>query len=88
MGYCAVGGTYDITVILPVPNGYFVSGYYTLYSPLRNEIIGMLYLNWFIISNLSKSWLVGCGLMSHSAIFQLYSDGTVVSKSNNDLCEK
>ena len=24
------------------------------------------------------SWLVGCGLTSHSAIFQLYSDGTVV----------
>ena len=23
-------------------------------------------------------WLVCCGLMSHSAIFQLYSDGTVV----------
>ena len=30
-------------------------------------------------------WLVGCGLTSHSAIFQLYSDGTVVRFPNFDL---
>ena len=30
-------------------------------------------------------WLVGCGLTSHSAIFQLYSDGTVVQFPNFDL---
>ena len=34
--------------------------------------------------NLTGS-LVGCGLMSHSAIFQLYSDGTVVQFPNFDL---
>ena len=28
-----------------------------------------------------STWLVGCGLTSHSAIFQLYSDGTVVQFS-------
>ena len=27
---------------------------------------------------MQKGWLVGCDLTSHSAIFQLYSDGTVV----------
>ena len=27
-------------------------------------------------------WLVGCGLTSHSEIFQLYSDGAVVQLSN------
>ena len=31
-----------------------------------------------------KNWF-GCGLMSHSAIFQLYSDGTVVQFLNFDL---
>ena len=30
-------------------------------------------------------WLVGCGLTSHSAIFQLYGDGTVVQFPNFDL---
>ena len=30
-------------------------------------------------------WLVGCGLTSHSMIFQLYSDGTVVQFPNVDL---
>ena len=30
-------------------------------------------------------WLVGCGLASHSAIFQLYSDGIVVQFRNFDL---
>ena len=30
-------------------------------------------------------WLVGCGLTSHSAIFQLYNDGTVVKFPNLDL---
>ena len=30
-------------------------------------------------------WLVGCGLTLHSAIFQLYSDGTVVKFPNFDL---
>ena len=30
-------------------------------------------------------WLVGCGLTSHSVIFQLYSDGTVVKFPNFDL---
>ena len=30
-------------------------------------------------------YLVGCGLTSHSAIFQLYSDGTVVQFPNFDL---
>ena len=30
-------------------------------------------------------WLVGCGLTSHSAIFQLYSDETVVQFPNFDL---
>ena len=30
-------------------------------------------------------WLVGCGLTSHSAIFQLYNDGTVVQFPNFDL---
>ena len=30
-------------------------------------------------------WLVGCGLTSHSAIFQLYSDGTAVQFQNFDL---
>ena len=29
--------------------------------------------------------LVGCGLTSHSAIFQLYSDGTFVHIPNSDL---
>ena len=29
--------------------------------------------------------LVGCGLLSHSVIFQLYSDGTVVQFQNLDL---
>ena len=31
-------------------------------------------------------WLVGCGLTSHSAIFHLYSDGTVVQFPNLDPC--
>ena len=31
------------------------------------------------------SLLVGCGLTSHTAIFQLYSDGTVVQFPNLDL---
>ena len=30
-------------------------------------------------------WLVSCGLTSHSAIFQLFSDGTVVQFQNFDL---
>ena len=30
-------------------------------------------------------WLVCCGLTSDSAIFQLYSDGTVVQFQNLDL---
>ena len=30
-------------------------------------------------------WLVGCGFTLHSAIFELYSDGTVVQFSNLDL---
>ena len=30
-------------------------------------------------------WFVGCCLTSHSAIFQLYSDGTVVQIPNLDL---
>ena len=30
-------------------------------------------------------WLVGCGLTSHSAIFLLYSDGTVVRYQNLDM---
>ena len=30
-------------------------------------------------------WLVGCGFRSHSAIFKLYSDGTVVQFPNFDL---
>ena len=30
-------------------------------------------------------WLVDCGLTAHSAIFQLYSDGTVVQFPNFDL---
>ena len=34
---------------------------------------------------LNKIWLVGCGLTSHSAIFQIYSDGTVVQFPNFDL---
>ena len=40
------------------------------------------------ISNDCRGWLVGlvgCGLTSHSAIFQLYSDGTVVQFPNFDL---
>ena len=28
-----------------------------------------------------NDWLFGCGLTAHSAIFQLYSDGTVVQFS-------
>ena len=32
-----------------------------------------------------QGWLVGFGLTSHSAIFQLYSDGTVVQFPNFDL---
>ena len=38
-----------------------------------------------IFLKLPKELLVGCGLTSHSAIFQLYSDGTVVQFSNLDL---
>ena len=30
-------------------------------------------------------WLIGCGLISHSVIFQLYSDRTVVQFPNLDL---
>ena len=36
-------------------------------------------------SNRPKELLVGCGLTSYSAIFQLYSDGTVVQFSNLDI---
>ena len=34
---------------------------------------------------LLDGWLVGCSLTSHSVVFQLYSDGTVVQFPNLDL---
>ena len=40
-------------------------------------------MNWSKASLIG--WLVCFGLMSHSSIFQLYSDGTVVEFSNLDL---
>ena len=44
------------------------------------------YMNYtHIFLQLLKELLVGCGLTSHSAIFQLYSDGAVVQFSNLDL---
>ena len=37
------------------------------------------------LNGIQRCWLVGCGLTSHSAIFQLYSDGTVVQVPIFDL---
>ena len=47
----------------------------------------MKYEGFSIIKLLSwlVSWLVGCGFTSHSAIFQLYSDGTDAQFPNFDL---
>ena len=44
-------------------------------------------LHMYVSQNLQTDsiWLVGCGLTSHSAIFQLYRDGTVVQFPNFDL---
>ena len=44
-------------------------------------------LHMYVSQNLQTDsiWLVGCGLTSHSAIFQLYSDGTVVQFPKFDL---
>ena len=46
--------------------------------------------SWYLMSNVrfwlcQVGWLVGCGLTSHSVIFQLYSDGTDVQFPNFDL---
>ena len=59
--------------------------------PFRKSMIWLLIFQLKIVKPYSVyilplfSWLVGCGLTSHSAIFQLYSDGTVVQFPNLDL---
>ena len=61
-----------------------------VYNEDTNELVGCTGLFWgfyvtlTIFSHIS-TWIVGCGLTSHSAIFQLYCDGTIVQFPNLDL---
>ena len=47
--------------------------------PQNPQLYVLLFGSWLV------GWLVGCSLTSHSLIFQLYSDGTVVQFPNFDL---
>ena len=83
------------SVVRMVSSGRYYNSVTFLFTPLTDTEIALqdpdkcgFWWVWFTSCyqhNLYGSSLVGCSLTSHSAIFQLYSDGTIVQFPNFDL---